>query len=77
MRNRITVFLSCGLMVFLMAGMLQAQADDLISGRTDFNNVGNRSGEFLTIPVGSRAVALGNAYTALADDITSVYWNPA
>jgi hypothetical protein len=64
-------------MVFLTAGMLQAQADDLISGRGDFNNVGNRSAEFLTIPIGSRAVAMGNAYTALADDITSVYWNPA
>jgi hypothetical protein len=77
MRERITVFLSCGLMVFLFAGLLQAQAEDLIRGRTDFNNVGNRSAEFLTIPVGARAVALGNAYTALADDITAVYWNPA
>jgi hypothetical protein len=77
MRNRITVFLSCGLMVFLLSGVLHAQAEDLIRGRTDFNNVGNRAAEFLTIPIGSRAVALGNAYTALADDITAVYWNPA
>lgn len=77
MRNRIAVLLSCVLMVFLMADMLQAQAEDIIQGRSSFNNVGNRSAEFLMIPVGSRAVALGNAYTALADDITAVYWNPA
>jgi hypothetical protein len=77
MRNRIAVLLSCVLMVFLMADMLHAQAEDIIQGRSDFNNVGNRSAEFLMIPVGSRAVALGNAYTALADDITAVYWNPA
>jgi len=77
MRNRIAVLLSCVLMVFLMAPVLHAQAEDIIQGRSNFNNVGNRSAEFLTIPVGSRAVALGNAYTALADDITSVYWNPA
>ena len=77
MRSKITVFLSCGLMVFLLAGVLQAQGGDLIRGRTEFNNAGNRAAEFLTIPIGSRAVALGNAYVALADDITSVYWNPA
>jgi hypothetical protein len=77
MRERITTLISCGLMVFLLAGVLHAQAGDLIQGRSDFNNVGNRSGEFLTIPVGSRAVAMGNAFTALADDITAVYWNPA
>ena len=77
MRSRITVFLSCGLMVFFLAGVMYGQADDLISGRTEFNNVGNRAAEFLTIPIGSRAVAMGNAYVALADDITALYWNPA
>jgi hypothetical protein len=79
MMSRIRVFLSCGLAVFLLVGAssLMAQSEDLIQGRGEFNNVGNRSGEFLTIPVGSRAVALGNAYTAIADDITAIYWNPA
>lgn len=77
MRNRILAVLSCGLMVLLLPTVGSGQGDDLIRGRSEFNNVGNRSGEFLTIPIGSRAVALGSAYTALADDITSVYWNPA
>lgn len=32
---------------------------------------------FLKKGVGARALALGGAYTALADDTSSVYWNPA
>ena len=69
MRARRSIILSLGLVVFLMAAVsLEAQTDNIIRGRSDFSNVGNRSGEFLTIPIGSRAVAMGNAYTALADD---------
>jgi hypothetical protein len=39
-----------------------------------------RAGEtasFLELPIGARAVALGGAGTALADDATAFYWNPA
>ena len=32
---------------------------------------------FLKIGVGGRAAALGEAYTALANDPTAIYWNPA
>ena len=32
---------------------------------------------FLNIGVGGRALGLGGAYTALADDANSLYWNPA
>src|SRR5580765_1256056 len=35
------------------------------------------AGEFLKIPVGARAVAMGGAFTAIADDATSPFWNPA
>lgn len=31
----------------------------------------------LKIPVGPRAIAMGEAFTAVADDATAVYWNPA
>ncbi len=33
--------------------------------------------EFLNIGVGARAAAMGNAQTAVADDVTAGYWNPA
>lgn len=74
------VILSFSLLV--PAGLVFAQetgedVENIIQGRGDFNNVGNRSAEFLTIGVSARAVALGGAYSAIADDITSIYWNPA
>jgi len=33
--------------------------------------------EFLKIPVGARAVGMGGAFSAVADDATSPFWNPA
>jgi hypothetical protein len=39
--------------------------------------VGVRAAEFLTIPVGARGIAMGSAYSAVADDISSIWWNPA
>lgn len=35
------------------------------------------SNEFLSIGVGARALGMANAYTALANDGTAGYWNPA
>ena len=32
---------------------------------------------FLEIGVGSNANAMGEAYVAVANDISSIYWNPA
>ncbi len=41
------------------------------------DNVGSAGGQFLKIPVGARAVALGKAYSSLAVDGSSPFWNPA
>lgn len=35
------------------------------------------AGEFINLGAGSRALALGGAYVAVANDVTSGYWNPA
>jgi len=35
------------------------------------------AGEFLKVPVGARAVGMGGAFTAVADDATAIWWNPA
>jgi hypothetical protein len=32
---------------------------------------------FLNVGVGARGLAMGGAYTALADDANAIYWNPA
>lgn len=39
--------------------------------------VGTTAANFLTIPVGSRATAMGGAFSAVANDATSAYWNSA
>jgi hypothetical protein len=35
------------------------------------------AGEFLKAPVGARAIGMGGAFVAVADDATAPYWNPA
>lgn len=41
------------------------------------NGPGTTGANFLKIGVGARAAAMGEAFTAVADDSTSLYWNPA
>ncbi len=38
---------------------------------------GVRAAEFLTIPVGARGIGMGSAYTAVAEGISAMWWNPA
>lgn len=40
-------------------------------------SVGKYSGEFLAIGVGGRALGMGSAFTAIANDVSAGYWNPA
>ena len=42
-----------------------------------FEKVGTLGGQSLKIGVGARAAGMGEAYVAIADDATAVYWNPA
>jgi hypothetical protein len=44
---------------------------------TGVTQVGTSAAAFLKIDVGARAMAMGGAYTALANDATAMYWNPA
>ncbi len=41
------------------------------------SKVGSTAAPFLNVAVGPRAIAMGGAFVATADDITSLYWNPA
>lgn len=67
--------------IFYLTSFLLAQSgeDDF----SDFNytseiyNRGSTAASFLEIGVGARATALGNAFTAISDDLSSIFWNPA
>lgn len=39
--------------------------------------VGTRAGQFLKLPVGARAIGMGEAHTAIADDANAIYYNVA
>ena len=40
-------------------------------------NLGTSGAQFLQIPLGARASAMGGAIIGLTDDASSVFWNPA
>ncbi|MDX9789585.1 MAG: PorV/PorQ family protein [Candidatus Kapaibacterium sp.] len=43
----------------------------------EFTKIGAAGGQFLKIGVGARGNALGGAYTAVTNDLSSIFWNPA
>jgi len=65
-RNRRRVVLT---LAILLAGLQQVVAQN--------PNLGTAGAQFLKIPVGARASAMGGAYVALANDVTAMFWNPA
>lgn len=42
-----------------------------------FSKVGTAAAQFLKIGVGARAMGLGGTFTAVASDVSTIYWNPA
>ena len=75
----------CGAAVCWPAGVLPGLAGRRLAGAGDAilpactatRTCGTASAQFLRIPVGARAVALGQAYSAAATDGSALFWNPA
>lgn len=42
-----------------------------------FSKVGTAAAQFLKIGVGARAMGMGETFAAVANDVTTLYWNPA
>ena len=43
----------------------------------DISKSGITAAQFLKIGIGPRAIGMGGAYAATADDMSAIYWNPA
>jgi hypothetical protein len=76
MRNIFVIITLAAITIFSIGNMT---AKDNVSGSSagDFLKVGAAGAQFLKIGVGARASGMGGAYTAVANDLTSLYWNPA
>jgi hypothetical protein len=67
----------------LKAGAMMALAMALLAfgpeanGAEIFRKVGTAGAQFLKIGVGARAVGMGEAFVAVADDASAIWWNPA
>lgn len=67
--------LLAGLALLLTALLPWAPSGQLYG--QEIAKTGTSAAQFLNIPVGTRAVGVGNAITASVDDATAMYWNPA
>lgn len=64
-----TTFILCILTLLLSNSLAQFGGD--------VSNVGTTAASFLEIGVGARAISLGGAFVATANDASALYWNPA
>ena len=49
----------------------------LFFGSIDNSFAGTDAAAFLKKSVGLKAIAMGGAFTSIADDTSAIYWNPA
>ncbi len=57
--------------------ILMVVSDSFSQIGTSLTKTGTTAAQFLKIGVGSRALGMGGAYVATANDISAIYWNPA
>ncbi len=63
--------------IIVALGWLGLVVPGLAGAAEIFEKVGTFDGQFLKITVGARAAGMGNAFVAVADDASSLYWNAA
>ncbi len=80
-RNRFLAVRATLVLAFLFAavGVTFAQQGGSTTSTTaaNFTNVGAAGSVFTKMGIGARAAGMAGAYSALADDVSALYWNPA
>ena len=66
--------ISYGILVLLLSGVPHIP---LFGASGRMTNVGTTAAPFLEVGVGSRAIGMGGAFVAVANDVSALYWNPA
>jgi len=66
-------YLLTGLVILLLTSAAPVKSQYV----SNVSKVGTVAAPFLEIGVGSRAIGMGGAYTAVSDEVNGTYWNPA
>jgi len=79
MRNGSLLKIGAAVLVAVVAVSTAGLAQNVIATQVSSNNIayGTTAAEFLLIPATARGAALGGSYVALANDLGSMYYNPA
>ena len=62
------------ILISMLAALLTLSSVCYSAGKSD---AGTKTAQFLEFGAGARASGMGEAFTAISDDESSVYWNPA
>jgi len=65
------------LLLLCACALLLAQGAAFGQSVIDVSKSGTVAATFLEIPVGAAAIGLGGAFVSVANDATTLFWNPA
>lgn len=65
------------LAVFFPSFLFSRSPSGVSAGDYSRNAIASTSGQFLKLAPGARGVAMGEAFSAMGDDASAMYWNPA
>jgi len=74
MMNKINIHRTHAMTVLCIAVILISLNGQSYSQKV--KKVGTSAAAFLRIPVGTKGIAMGSAFTAIADDGSAMFWNP-
>lgn len=63
--------------IFFIASIIIACTSVALAQQASITKTGTTAAPFLKIGVGARSIGMGGAYTAVANDLSAMYWNPA